>query len=87
MKLPSMSTRPLYLLIGCVVCASLAACAPQSLSWVATPVVVHAAIAETVTAAGLISRGILVVVIAALASLYPAWQASRKEPSKALHHV
>jgi ABC-type lipoprotein release transport system permease subunit len=40
-----------------------------------------------VTAAGLISRGILVVIIAALASLYPAWQASRKEPSKALHHV
>jgi ABC-type lipoprotein release transport system permease subunit len=40
-----------------------------------------------VTAAGLISRAILVVIIAALASLYPAWQASRKEPSKALHHV
>jgi len=41
----------------------------------------------TITAASLISRGVLVVVIAALASLYPAWQASRKEPSKALHHV
>lgn len=34
-----------------------------------------------------ISRGIMVVVIAALASLYPAWQASRKEPAAALHHV
>ena len=41
----------------------------------------------TITAADLFSRAILVVVIAALASLYPAWQASRKEPSKALHHV
>ena len=40
-----------------------------------------------VTASDLVSRAILVVVIAALASLYPAWQASRKEPSKALHHV
>jgi ABC-type lipoprotein release transport system permease subunit len=35
----------------------------------------------------LVSRGILVVVIAAIASLYPAWQASRKEPAQALHHV
>ena len=41
----------------------------------------------TITAADLIIRAILVVVIAAIASLYPAWQASRKEPSKALHHV
>lgn len=41
----------------------------------------------TITAADLFTRAILVVVIAALASLYPAWQASRKEPSKALHHV
>ena len=41
----------------------------------------------TITAASLISRAILVVIIAALASLYPAWQASRKAPSKALHHV
>jgi ABC-type lipoprotein release transport system permease subunit len=40
-----------------------------------------------VTAAGLFSRAMLVVVIAAIASLYPAWQASRKEPSQALHHV
>jgi putative ABC transport system permease protein len=41
----------------------------------------------TITAADLLTRAILVVVIAAVASLYPAWQASRKEPSKALHHV
>jgi ABC-type lipoprotein release transport system permease subunit len=26
-------------------------------------------------------------VIAAIASLYPAWQASRREPAQALHHV
>ena len=41
----------------------------------------------TITAVDLITRAILVVVIAAIASLYPAWQASRKEPSQALHHV
>jgi putative ABC transport system permease protein len=41
----------------------------------------------TITAVDLVTRAILVVVIAAIASLYPAWQASRKEPSKALHHV
>lgn len=35
----------------------------------------------------LISRAVLVVVITAIASLYPAWQASRKEPAQALHHV
>ena len=40
-----------------------------------------------VTIPDLISRAIIVVVIAAIASLYPAWQASRKEPSQALHHV
>jgi ABC-type lipoprotein release transport system permease subunit len=31
--------------------------------------------------------GAAVTVIAALASLYPAWQASRKEPAAALHHI
>ena len=41
----------------------------------------------TITASDLIIRAIIVVVIAAIASLYPAWQASRKEPSTALHHV
>ena len=34
-----------------------------------------------------VSRGIIVAIIAAIASLYPAWQASRKEPAEALHHV
>jgi len=37
--------------------------------------------------ANVISRGVLVVVAATLASLYPAWQASRKEPVDALHHL
>jgi len=41
----------------------------------------------TITLADLISRGLLVIVIAAIASLYPAWQASRQEPAQALHHV
>lgn len=41
----------------------------------------------SVTLADLISRGVLVVLIAAIASLYPAWQAARKEPAQALHHV
>ena len=40
-----------------------------------------------VTLPDLISRGIIVVIIASIASLYPAWQASRKEPAQALHHV
>lgn len=39
------------------------------------------------TPASVLARGAIVVVIAALASLYPAWQASRKEPAAALHHV
>jgi ABC-type lipoprotein release transport system permease subunit len=39
------------------------------------------------TAAGIIGRGVAVAVIAALASLYPAWQAARQEPAQALHHV
>jgi ABC-type lipoprotein release transport system permease subunit len=41
----------------------------------------------SVTAADIISRGITVTLIVAIASLYPAWQASRKEPAEALHHV
>jgi ABC-type lipoprotein release transport system permease subunit len=40
-----------------------------------------------VTLADLLSRGVLVIVIAAIASLYPAWHASRQEPAQALHHV
>ncbi|MEJ5197550.1 MAG: FtsX-like permease family protein [Anaerolineae bacterium] len=35
----------------------------------------------------IISRALTVTLIAALASLYPAWQASRKEPTEALRHV
>jgi ABC-type lipoprotein release transport system permease subunit len=35
----------------------------------------------------LLGRAITVSVIAALASLYPAWQASRREPAEALHYV
>jgi enterochelin esterase-like enzyme len=42
--------RPLYVLFCCALCASLAACTPQSLPFATTPNVVHAAIAETVTA-------------------------------------
>jgi ABC-type lipoprotein release transport system permease subunit len=35
----------------------------------------------------LLQRALVVVIIAALASLYPAWQASRREPAEALHYV
>lgn len=45
-----MSMRPLYIVLCGALCASLAACTPQSLSFVTTPGVVHAAIAETGTA-------------------------------------
>jgi len=41
----------------------------------------------SITVDVLISRAVLVVIITAIASLYPAWQASRKEPAQALHHV
>jgi ABC-type lipoprotein release transport system permease subunit len=41
----------------------------------------------SITPADLLSRGVLVVLITAIASLYPAWQASRKEPAQALHHI
>ena len=34
-----------------------------------------------------IRQGVLVVIISALAALYPAWQAGREEPAEALHHV
>jgi ABC-type lipoprotein release transport system permease subunit len=37
--------------------------------------------------ANVLLSGIAVTIIAALASLYPAWQASRKEPAAALHHI
>jgi ABC-type lipoprotein release transport system permease subunit len=35
----------------------------------------------------LLNRTVTVIVIAALASLYPAWQASKREPAEALHFV
>jgi ABC-type lipoprotein release transport system permease subunit len=35
----------------------------------------------------LLGRAVTVAIIAALASLYPAWQASRREPAEALHYV
>jgi ABC-type lipoprotein release transport system permease subunit len=35
----------------------------------------------------LIGRSLTVAIIAALASLYPAWQASKREPAEALHYV
>lgn len=35
----------------------------------------------------ILSFGIGVIVIAALASLFPAWQAARKQPADALHHI
>jgi ABC-type lipoprotein release transport system permease subunit len=41
----------------------------------------------SITPIDLLSRGALVIVITAIAALYPAWQASRKEPAQALHHV
>ena len=41
----------------------------------------------SISLADYLSRGLTVVFIAAVASLYPAWQASRKEPAEALHHV
>jgi ABC-type lipoprotein release transport system permease subunit len=41
----------------------------------------------SLTATDVIRDGIIVVFVAALASLYPAWQAAHKEPAEALHHV
>ncbi len=35
----------------------------------------------------LLGRALTVAIIATLASLYPAWQASRREPAEALHYV
>ena len=35
----------------------------------------------------ILQRGLTIAIIAALASLYPAWQASKREPAEALHYV
>ena len=41
----------------------------------------------SITVLDVIWRGIAVTIIAALASLFPAWQASREEPAQALHYI
>jgi ABC-type lipoprotein release transport system permease subunit len=41
----------------------------------------------SLTLADLVTHGITVTLVAAIASLYPAWQAARKEPAEALHYV
>lgn len=41
----------------------------------------------SVSVTGIISRGIIVAVIAVVASIYPAWQAAGKEPADVLHHL
>ena len=41
----------------------------------------------TYSLANAFNRGVAVAIIAALAALYPAWQASRQEPAQALHHL
>lgn len=40
-----------------------------------------------VSPVNVVLSGLVVTLIAALASLYPAWQAGRKEPAAALHHI
>jgi ABC-type lipoprotein release transport system permease subunit len=35
----------------------------------------------------MVQRALTVIIIAMLASLYPAWRASRREPAEALHYV
>jgi len=40
-----------------------------------------------ITVGDIFSYGISVILIAALAALYPAWQASHKQPADALHHI
>jgi putative ABC transport system permease protein len=41
----------------------------------------------SLTPGKVLGRALAAAVIAALASLYPAWQASRREPAEALHYV
>ena len=40
-----------------------------------------------ISASTIIIYGFAAVVVAALAALFPAWQASRKEPAESLHFV
>jgi ABC-type lipoprotein release transport system permease subunit len=41
----------------------------------------------TIDPVSIIQQGLIIVMMAGLASLIPAWQASRKEPADALHHI
>ena len=41
----------------------------------------------TINPLSIIQLGLLLVVMAVLASLIPAWQASQKEPAESLHHI
>jgi len=41
----------------------------------------------TIDPVSIVQLGLLLVVMALLASLIPAWQAARKEPAEALHHI
>jgi len=41
----------------------------------------------TINPVSIIQLGLLLVVMAVLASLIPAWQASKKEPADSLHHI
>ena len=41
----------------------------------------------TIDPVSIVQMGLLLVVMAVLASLIPAWQASRKEPAESLHHI
>ena len=41
----------------------------------------------SLSASTTIGYAVLVVVISAVASFFPAWQASRQEPADALHHI
>ncbi len=45
------------------------------------------AIFASINVVDILRQGLVVAVMAALAALVPAWQASRKEPAEALHHV
>jgi ABC-type antimicrobial peptide transport system permease subunit len=45
------------------------------------------ALYTTIDPVSIIQMGLLLVVMAVLASLIPAWQASQREPAEALHHI
>jgi ABC-type lipoprotein release transport system permease subunit len=41
----------------------------------------------TIDPVSIVQIGLLIIVMAILASLFPAWQASQKEPAESLHHI